>query len=424
MSDAVEIVGLGKRYTLAHSREPYLSFRDELARRSRDAVARILHPLASCGVRVAPDEFWALEDVSFEVRQGERIGIIGRNGAGKSTLLKILSRITDPTEGRVRIRGRVSSLLEVGTGFHPELTGRENVFLNGAILGMRRREILRKLDAIVAFADVERFLDTPVKRFSSGMYVRLAFSVAAHLEPEILIVDEVLAVGDAQFQRKCLGKMEEVGKEGRTVLFVSHNMAAIENLCQRAIVLDRGRVAFHGSAAAGIEQYLSSLSTPGETDLRSRSDRKGHGGLRVTRLAVADGRGQESAALSVGGDATFRVEYEGARPVANPRVVIGIYDAHATGVARFDTDVAPGLPDTLPGGAGLLACRVAGLSLTPGTYAVNIAIFGDGVMQDHVSGAIRFEVVPSDFFGNGRTFTEEDARLTKAYFRHDWSVGA
>ena len=245
--------GLGKRYQLGHAaeRERYVALRDVLARGAGGVLRRTLDMLR--GRAVVPgdsiEEFWALRDVGFEVKRGEVLGIIGRNGAGKSTLLKILSRITEPSEGRVTIEGRVASLLEVGTGFHPELTGRENVYLNGAILGMTRAEIRRKFDEIVAFSEVERFLDTPVKRYSSGMYVRLAFAVAAHLEPEILVVDEVLAVGDIEFQRKCLGKMGEVSRrQGRTVLFVSHNMGAVVSLCGSAILLDAGRIVGAGDA--------------------------------------------------------------------------------------------------------------------------------------------------------------------------------
>ncbi|WP_082021139.1 ABC transporter ATP-binding protein [Geobacter anodireducens] len=257
MSNVISVENIGKKYLISHQgREPYTALRDVLADGARAFYRRLFSPGTSQADAQA-EEFWALKDVSFEVKQGDRIGIIGRNGAGKSTLLKILSRITEPTEGRVRIRGRVASLLEVGTGFHPELTGRENIFLNGAILGMHRVEIARKFDEIVAFAEIEKFLDTPVKRYSSGMYVRLAFAVAAHLEPEILIVDEVLAVGDAQFQKKCLGKMEEVGKEGRTVLFVSHNMGAIHTLTQNCAFLGKGKLLFFGETLEAVGKYLS-----------------------------------------------------------------------------------------------------------------------------------------------------------------------
>ncbi len=248
---------LGKKYRLRHQQpQRYLTLRDTVSEKARQLFRGAALPRVG-----GSEDFWALRDVSFEVKQGEVIGIIGRNGAGKSTLLKILSRITEPTEGWVGINGRVGSLLEVGTGFHPELTGRENIYLNGAVLGMRRAEIQRKFDEIVAFAEIEKFLDTPVKRYSTGMYVRLAFAVAAHLEPELLVVDEVLAVGDAEFQKKCLGKMEDVShKEGRTVLFVSHNMGVIQSLCPHSLLLDAGRVRFFGPTAEAVPLYLSAVA--------------------------------------------------------------------------------------------------------------------------------------------------------------------
>jgi homopolymeric O-antigen transport system ATP-binding protein len=258
--------GLGKSYSLRHQRsgERYVALRDVLADKARNLGRRLLGR-ASAASADGDEEFWALSDVSFEVRQGEVLGIIGRNGAGKSTLLKILSRITEPTKGRVRIRGRVASLLEVGTGFHPELTGRENIFLNGAILGMSQAEIRRKFDEIVAFAEIEKFLDTPVKRYSSGMYVRIAFAVAAHLDPEILVVDEVLAVGDAEFRRRCLGKMRAVSSsEGRTVLFVSHDMSAIQGLCRRSLLLLDGRIAVDGLSSDCVATYLGESSAGGD----------------------------------------------------------------------------------------------------------------------------------------------------------------
>ena len=266
MSLIVDCERLGKRYQLRHERErqQYVALRDVIA-------AAVKAPFTRRNGSVPPparEDFWALRDVSFQIASGEVVGIIGRNGAGKSTLLKVLSRITEPSEGRVTLDGRVASLLEVGTGFHPELSGRENIFLNGAILGMTRAEIVRKFDEIVAFAEVERFLDTPVKRYSSGMYVRLAFAVAAHLEPEILVVDEVLAVGDAEFQKKCLGKMHEVSRGGRTVLFVSHNMAAIQALCSRVIVLQGGRTIADGAPGESISAYLAAASQAVQPRLR------------------------------------------------------------------------------------------------------------------------------------------------------------
>ena len=287
MSDTViRVENLSKKYLLDHQKErrsKYKSIKESLPNVMSSLGKKILYPRSNKAFNPSQEEFWALKDVSFEIKQGDRVGIIGRNGAGKSTLLKILSRITEPTCGRIGINGRIASLLEVGTGFHPELTGRENIFLNGAILGMSRSEIQRKFDEIVDFAEVEKFLDTPVKRYSSGMYVRLAFAVAAHLEPEILIVDEVLAVGDAQFQKKCLGKMENVGKEGRTVIFVSHNIAAINTLCSTGIVLDQGQVICSGSTSECTATYeaLNSQSQ-GETWVRPSNQKVGD--LVITQI--------------------------------------------------------------------------------------------------------------------------------------------
>lgn len=286
-SPAIRVSGLGKKYRVPlHRKARYVALRDVIA----DRVGAFWRGTPAS----TEDDFWALQDVSFSVQPGEVLGIIGRNGAGKSTLLKLLSRITEPTAGRIELDGRVASLLEVGTGFHPELTGRENIMLNGAILGMRRDEIRRKFDEIVAFAEVERFLDVPVKRYSSGMYMRLAFAVAAHLEPEILVIDEVLAVGDAEFQRKCLGKMGEVSESGRTVLFVSHNLNAVETLCTTALSLDRGRVLEHGSDVRGIiNRYLSTATGPSAiSEWVNTSNALDHPAVRPTYLAVVDGSGR------------------------------------------------------------------------------------------------------------------------------------
>lgn len=262
MSDTViRVENLSKKYILGQQKEgssSYKSLRESMSDGAKSLGEKLLKPGSKKDISPSSEEFWALKDVSFEIKQGDRVGIIGRNGAGKSTLLKVLSRITEPTSGNIRIKGRIASLLEVGTGFHPELTGRENVFLNGAILGMSKADITRKFDEIVAFAEVEKFLDTPVKRYSSGMYVRLAFAVAAHLEPEILIVDEVLAVGDSSFQKKCLGKMEDVASEGRTVIFVSHSMETVTRLCNTAVLLKQGTVQFAGRTDKAINVYLKS----------------------------------------------------------------------------------------------------------------------------------------------------------------------
>ncbi|MEP7165514.1 MAG: ABC transporter ATP-binding protein [Ferruginibacter sp.] len=282
MPKIIQVSNLSKCYTITHEgRESYTALRDVVAKKAKKIFT------FSKSAETTKEAFWALKDINFDIEQGERVGIIGRNGAGKSTLLKILSRITEPTGGNIKIKGRVASLLEVGTGFHPELSGRENIFLNGAILGMNRAEIKRHFDAIVDFAEVEQFLDTPVKRYSSGMYVRLAFAVAAHLEPEILVVDEVLAVGDAQFQKKCLGKMEDVSKHGRTVLFVSHNMGSIRTLCNKGILLREGRVDFIGPVQETIDSYSKNLlRKDNNTAYKSIA---GNGDIKIDKVSINDG---------------------------------------------------------------------------------------------------------------------------------------
>src|SRR5207237_6789407 len=334
MSDEpiIRVEGLGKRYSLRHNRpQRYTALRDVIA----DKAKRLFRPdgggskLPTPGSELpSKEDFWALRNVSFDVREGEVVGIIGRNGAGKSTLLKILSRITDPTEGKVVLKGRVASLLEVGTGFHPELTGRENIYLNGAILGMTKAEIKSKFDEIVAFAETEKFLDTPVKRYSSGMYVRLAFAVAAHLEPEILVVDEVLAVGDAEFQKKCLGKMEQVSRGGRTVLFVSHNMAAIEALCSSGLVLAEGKLVTRADAKAAVETYLRQLSRRGPLPLDTRRDREGSGMLRFISVELAADNQVRVPVFQCGATAILSLRFKSTaeRELRNVRVAIGIDD--------------------------------------------------------------------------------------------------
>jgi len=301
MSDfAIKVEGLGKKYLIKHqaSGRRYVTLRDALADKAKSLFQNRKSQIAN---RKSVEEFWALQDVSFEVKPGEAVGIIGRNGAGKSTLLKLLSRITEPTAGRIRLRGRVASLLEVGTGFHPELTGRENIYLNGAVLGMHRAEIRKKFDEIVAFAEVEKFLDTPVKRYSSGMYMRLAFAVAAHLEPEILIVDEVLAVGDAQFQKKCLGKMQDVStKDGRTVLFVSHNMIAVRRLCSRTMLLNSGGITAHGETSQVLKNYQAmALPQQGRRDWPELETAPGSEICRIRRIRTTNMAGNDIVAADV-----------------------------------------------------------------------------------------------------------------------------
>ncbi|HUJ08842.1 MAG TPA: ABC transporter ATP-binding protein [Verrucomicrobiae bacterium] len=383
---AITVEGLGKRYQIGQ-REPYGALRDMLM----DALR------AKC--RPAAETIWALKGVSFEIKQGEVVGIIGHNGAGKSTLLKILSRVTKPTEGKADIWGRVGSLLEVGTGFHPELTGRENIYLNGAILGMRKAEIARKFDEIVAFAETEQFLDTPVKHYSSGMRVRLAFAVAAHLEPEILLVDEVLAVGDAAFQKKCLGKMGDVAKAGRTILFVSHNMAAIQNLCASAFWLDHGTTAASGKVGPVVERYLKSVTASASTFLGDRKDRRGDGRLRFEEFSVTNSQTGDPA--TCGSPATLAIRYVGNPPLRNVQLSIGIFTVLGEGAMYLSNDLVGKQLDNLPA-AGVMSCRVEKLPLLPGRYSVNLYCTINGVLADWVTDAARFDVGDGDFFHSGK----------------------
>lgn len=335
----IRVENLGKKYIISHqNRERYTSLRDVIATGAKSVGRQFLKPFGKKTSNPAFEEFWALQNVSLEIKKGDRVGIIGRNGAGKSTLLKILSRITEPTSGRITIKGKVASLLEVGTGFHPELTGRENIYLNGAILGMNRVEIKKKFDEIVAFAEVEKFLDTQVKHYSSGMYVRLAFAVAAHLEPEILVVDEVLAVGDMAFQEKCLGKMEEVAKAGRTVLFVSHNMGAITNLCRSSILLDRGQVVFTGSASEGVSKYLHSVKerSCGEVVLEKTSSP-----AYFTKIAILDANDQPTTTVDLTLPFKMYFEYDVLRPIAGLDLAFSLFDRYGTHIFYSSISKSP-----------------------------------------------------------------------------------
>lgn len=335
MSDlAIKVENLGKQYRIGAPQMRYRTLRDAIVERARAPWRRLR------GVTDSTNLLWALRGVSFEVKQGQVLGVIGRNGAGKSTLLKVLARVTEPTEGQVEIRGRVGSLLEVGTGFHPELTGRENIYLNGAILGMRRQEIERKFDEIVAFSEVEQFIDTPVKRYSSGMYLRLAFAVAAHLEPEILVVDEVLAVGDAEFQRKCLGKMSAVAQEGRTVLFVSHNMSAILNLTDETLVIEHGRVALRAASSKAVDYYLANgFSQQGQRVWQAEEIPASAYPFRPIWMRVINSRGEIADTIRTTEPAAVEVAYELAEPISGLRVGIYLYTSRGEMVfISFDTD--------------------------------------------------------------------------------------
>ncbi len=396
MSDAaIKVEGLGKKYLLRHQaggRSRYVALRDVLAGKFKGLLKR----KAEGGNRKSMEEFWALDGVSFEIKQGEAVGIIGRNGAGKSTLLKILSRITEPTRGRIEIDGRVASLLEVGTGFHPELTGRENIFLNGAILGMHRAEIKRKFDEIVAFAEVERFLDTPVKHFSSGMYMRLAFAVAAHLEPEIMIVDEVLAVGDAAFQKKCLGKMKDVSQSGRTVLFVSHNMDAISRLCASCLYLVKGKLAMIGETRQVIKAYSEhSKQTSGDIDLTPLPRRfEGNGAGQLLRLRCIQNGTTAAWCYEYGTPLEFSVEFSVARPIEEPEIGYAIFSLTGTELVSATTCQEHPMERLLPG-RYVMRIAIPDLSLNPGAYILALGISNLGRSVDHILEASQIEIMPS-----------------------------
>ena len=308
---AVKVENLGKKYVIGHSGQEYARFNEYLTGIGKNMLRRLKNPLKPYDVSLELEDFWAVRNVSFELNKGDRLGIIGHNGSGKSTTLKMLSRITTPTEGRITMTGRVASLLEVGTGFHPELTGRENIYLNGSILGMTRSEIRSKFDEIVDFSGVEKFLDTPVKRYSSGMYVRLAFSVAAHLNPEILVVDEVLSVGDAEFQKKCIGKMQDISSDsGKTILFVSHNLRAVQLLCNKALLLNHGQMISFGDVPQTVAMYIESREKLSRLPLVSRTDRKGNGIMRFVSCKIKNGDGKEASSIPLGEEMIIDVELE------------------------------------------------------------------------------------------------------------------
>lgn len=403
----LRVEGLSKLYCIGQ-RDTYRTLRDSLSSFVHEALYGALvsdRRMDSDGIDgvARKDEYiWALRTISFEVTQGEVLGIIGPNGAGKTTLLKILSRITEPSEGHVEIHGRVGSLLEVGTGFHPELTGRENIYLSGAILGMKRSEIERKFDEIVTFSGVERFIDTPVKRYSSGMHVRLAFSVSAHLDPDILIVDEVLSVGDAAFQERCLGKMDEVAHSGRTVLFVSHNMGAVRNLCSRGVLLDHGRIVCDGATDDVIQNYLGGEYNSEQArlvELGSRTNRSGSGRVRAVWFG-ARGSGDEDARPQTGGNVELSITYEaqGDKPIGNLLVGISVVDNQgnniflcSTGMNRCDFHDIPS--------KGEVVCKLRSLPLIPGEYWVNVLLKDDEGVADSVFKAGVLNVVDGGMTG-------------------------
>jgi lipopolysaccharide transport system ATP-binding protein len=408
---AIRVEGLGKRYRIGAAQEQHDTLRDSLAAAARRAAA-LPRRLVDRGAAddVQPWTFWALRDVSFTVTQGEVVGIIGANGAGKSTLLKILTRITDPTTGHAEVRGRVGSLLEVGTGFHPELTGRENIFLNGAILGMRRDEIRRKFDEMVEFAEVEKFIDTPVKHYSSGMYLRLAFSVAAHLEPEVLIVDEVLAVGDVDFQKKCLGKMSDVARGGRPVLFVSHNMNAILRLCNRCGLLRGGELVEFGPTADVVRRYLSgdpSGAEPAQWIDTSGLPRRGTEEVRVEAIRYASDDPHIDWQPYPSGPLDILLSLRSDRPRRAQSIAITLYDQNGTKLVNADT-LNLGAVVPLQAGINTIRLRMEELHLNPGVYSLGFWVAGAGqTVFDFSESAVRVEVVDVQREGFGKRTSKD-----------------
>ncbi|HKX26256.1 MAG TPA: ABC transporter ATP-binding protein [Blastocatellia bacterium] len=415
---AIRVEQISKRYRIGKPKVRYRTLRETLS----ETASRWRTFLRRSADGQSDDSIWALKDISLEVKPGEVLGLIGRNGAGKSTLLKILSRITEPTSGHAEIHGRVGSLLEVGTGFHYELTGRENIYLNGAILGMKRAEIDRKFDEIAAFAEIEKFIETPVKRYSSGMYLRLAFAVAAHLETEILLVDEVLAVGDAAFQRKCLGKMQEAGASGRTVIFVSHDLTAISRLADVSVYLERGEVRFIGPTEEAIRLYASQpLSNDG--NLGQRKDRLGDGIIRLESLAIYDAEGRRIESIGSGEPVTISIGYRSDLKNLEPADVaidMRFTDLMGHPVTTFSTRFT-GLngQSSLPQ-SGILTCRIPGLALAEEQYSIDLWVGYRSATADFIQRAGDLTVTTADYYGTG--YAPVKRKHGAALFKHEWKI--
>jgi lipopolysaccharide transport system ATP-binding protein len=423
MKPIIRVENLGKQYRIGRREAAYATLRESLVGAARAPFDRLRRGFRrEVNGDAASDRFWALRDVSFEVTPGQVVGIIGRNGAGKTTLLKILSRVTEPTEGRADLYGRVGSLLEVGTGFHPELTGRENVYLNGAILGMKRSDIARKFDEIVAFAEVEKFIDTPVKRYSSGMYVRLAFAVAAHLEPEILIIDEVLAVGDAVFQKKCLGKIGDVAHGGRTVLFVSHNMAAVSALCERVLLMRQGRLTFDGPSSAAIARYLQAGAATPSVDLSSATNRQGaHEYGRLSSLSLFDAAGSPCDSFAMGEAMIVELQVECSRRLYPAEVGFGLASSLGATIHLF-VSAWEGLELDLEPGRHRFRVTVPQVLVFPGTYILTPYFNRQGrPIDDQVDAAMQITVVGADVTGHNPYFERHSFSKGEVYCPSLWT---
>jgi len=409
----IKVENLSKQYRIGARQESFPTLRDSIANAFRAPLAKFRRNGESANT------IWALKDINFEVAPGEVVGVIGRNGAGKSTLLKILSRITEPTSGRADIYGRVGSLLEVGTGFHHELSGRENIYLNGAILGMKRNEIGRRFDEIVSFAEIENFIDTPVKHYSSGMYMRLAFAVAAHLEPEVLLVDEVLAVGDVGFQKKCLGKMRDVGRQGRTVLLVSHNMGAVLNLCERVILITNGQVQYEGQTYEGVNSYhqLGYAMCEGEVDLSFHPARRPEALPLLKTIRLLDGSGTPKGRFMAGEKMMIEFTFDPVIHLANPQFGVGVEDSQGSRIFAVATYLANSQLPPLRGPCKV-TCHIEELILAPGRYILSLSAGEpDNTLLDALECAVAFEVDHGNYFGNGSNVT---AGLGKILVRSRW----
>jgi lipopolysaccharide transport system ATP-binding protein len=401
MRPIIKVENISKQYSIGGPYQAYGTLRDSIMSAARAPIKKLRGASRSHARRA----FWALRDVNFEVTQGEVIGIIGRNGAGKSTLLKILSRITEPTTGRVELYGRVGSLLEVGTGFHPELSGRENIYLSGAIIGMRHKEIERKFDEIVAFSEMENFLDTPVKRYSSGMYMRLAFAIAAHLDPEILIVDEVLAVGDAAFKKKCLGKMGEVAQGGRTVLFVSHSMAAIQQLCTSAILLSAGKITQKGDTENVITYYLEEgdFAQSGEFDLSNHQSRPSNFQSVFRRLRFYNSNDQITSRYFPDDECIVELAIEPPAFIKEPRIVVAIDDHLGRRISTLATYLQPNNIEYISEPCRV-RCIIPKLALGSGRYLISLSLSSNQIAFDHIDHAAWFDIEWDNNYGNGHPY--------------------
>ena len=417
MRPAIRVENLSKCYRVNDKKRTGQNLSETIATTARtawDKVRQLTNPNAT---QVGTHEFWALKDVSFEVKPGEVVGIIGRNGAGKSTLLKILSQIVEPSSGYAEIDGRVNSLLEVGTGFHPELTGRENVYLNATILGMNRKEIAKKFDEIVDFSGVEEFLDTPVKRYSSGMMVRLGFAVAAHLNPDVLIVDEVLAVGDSDFQSKCIKAMNQVRQDGTTVIVVSHNLTTVRTLCQSGIVLDRGKVMTQSTIENAVNYYLSMTESKVETPIADRTDREGNGEAVITDLWLGMTSSTRADHFYCGFDALINMKYRSHIKGKKLEAAISVWNNEGQKLFHVDTSQRNN-EQYITTPHDTIQCHIPRLPLPEGEYTLNAMLLVDGKVADHVYGATRFNVLPGDFYGVGKP---SPAGGGTVFVDHNWS---